>query len=280
MLKTRILTALALLPVVLACLFLGPPIVWGSFVLFALTLGAWEWSRFAQLDKTETGVFIVTFLGLGLAWLLLPLAQSWAKLIDLFSLVFWLLIMPLWLRRKWTLKHKWLAALVGWMILLAALAGVTRLRALSFADMPQYGGGLALLFVIAIAWVADVAAYFSGRAFGRHKLAPSISPGKTWEGVWGALLAVAGYLWVLHALGAPLFRSVPLEVLLPVGGALTAISVIGDLFESLLKRQVGMKDSSGLLPGHGGVLDRIDSLLALAPVACALLFRLAALIGH
>ncbi|MBV8467886.1 MAG: phosphatidate cytidylyltransferase [Burkholderiales bacterium] len=277
MLKTRVLTALALLPIVLLCLFAGSTLVWGAFAAIALTLGAWEWTRFASFDRAEAAVFIITFATMSAAWLLLPIARSWAVLFDGFSLAFWLLGMPLWLNRKWTLKRKWVAAGIGWLVLLSALAGVTRLRELQFKDFPIYGGAVALLLLIAIAWVADIAAYFAGRAFGRHKLAPSISPGKTWEGVVGALVAVAIYLVVLHQTGAPLFRGLPLVVLLPVGVGLTAVSVVGDLFESLLKRQVGLKDSSGLLPGHGGVLDRIDSLLALAPVAAALLFRLASL---
>lgn len=265
MLKTRVLTALLLLPAVLAALFLDPPLVWGGFALFALSFGAWEWARFARFDRAEQGVFIAAFVLLGGAWLLLPLAKNWAPLLDAFALLFWLLAVPLWLRQKWTLKHKWSSALLGWLILLAALAAVTRFR-----DMQQ--GPLVLLLVLAIAWVADIAAYFAGRAFGRRKLAPSISPGKSWEGVYGALVAVSVYLVTLQQLGAPLVSQLPLWLLLPLGWALTAVSVVGDLFESLLKRQVGLKDSSNLLPGHGGVLDRVDSLLALAPVAAALLF--------
>lgn len=270
MLKTRVLTALALLPLVLGCLFLAPPWGWGLFAAFALTLGAWEWSRFARFARGETAMFLLGFAALAAAWLALPLARSWAPLLDLLALVFWPLLVPIWLRRKWSLRHKPLAALVGWLLLLAALAGVTRLRELNH-------GAWALLSILAIAWVADIAAYFAGRAFGRRKLAPTISPGKSWEGVYGALVAVAAYVAALHYAGAPIFAAIPLWLALPLAWALTAVSVIGDLFESLLKRQVGLKDSSNLLPGHGGVLDRIDSLLALIPVSTALLFGYAAL---
>ncbi|PHV13126.1 phosphatidate cytidylyltransferase [Chitinimonas sp. BJB300] len=268
MLKTRVLTVLVLLPLVLAALFVGPPLVWSGFALFALSFGAWEWTRFARFDRAEQAVFISAFIALGAAWLLLPLACSWALILDGFALLFWLLIVPFWLRQKWTLRHKWSSALLGWLILLSALAAVSRFRELN-------NGSVALLLVLAIAWVADIAAYFAGRAFGRRKLAPSISPGKSWEGVYGALIAVSIYLVVLQQVGAPLVSSLSLMVLLPLGWALTGVSVMGDLFESLLKRQTGLKDSSNLLPGHGGVLDRVDSLLALAPVAAALLFAYA-----
>ncbi|WP_269533204.1 phosphatidate cytidylyltransferase [Chitinimonas sp. BJYL2] len=271
MLKTRILTALALLPLVLACLFFAPAWGWGMFALFALTLGAWEWARFSRLDRTESGVFIVTFVVLGVAWLVLPLSRSWGVWLDMLALPFWLLLVPLWLARKWSLARKPIAALLGWVILLAALAGVTRMR-----EMHQ--GPWILLAVLAIAWVADIAAYFAGRTFGKHKLAPSISPGKTWEGVAGAIVAVSVYVTFLHASDLSLFATLPLPLLLPLAWLLTAISVIGDLFESMLKRQVGLKDSSQLLPGHGGVLDRIDSLLSLVPVTTALLFGLAPLV--
>jgi phosphatidate cytidylyltransferase len=263
MLKARVMTALVLLPIVLACLFAGIPMVWETFALVALAIGAWEWSRFASFSWFEMLVFIAGYLVAGSAWLWLPIAWAWAAPLDVFALLFWLLLAPCWLQRKWALQPKWLAALTGWLILLAALAAVTRLHALK-------SGPIVLLLVLAIAWIADIAAYFAGRAFGKNKLAPSISPGKTREGVYGAVLAVGIYLIALHQFGAPIFAAIPLPILLPLGIALTAVSVVGDLFESLLKRQCGMKDSSNLLPGHGGVLDRIDSLLALAPVAAAL----------
>ena len=127
-----------------------------------------------------------------------------------------------------------------------------------------------LLAAMAVVWVADIAAYFSGRAFGRRKLAPAISPGKSWEGVYGAIVGVELYgLALVFAFGIEL--SAGMFILGAVAlVVLTAVSVVGDLFESLLKRQAGIKDSSNLLPGHGGVLDRIDSLTSTLPmVACA-----------
>ena len=144
---------------------------------------------------------------------------------------------------------------VGVLLLFSTWLAIVQLRSL---------GPLTLLAFFALAWVADIAAYFAGRRFGRHKLAPSISPGKTREGAIGAVLGVVMY-GVLLRPGSP-FETIPLWqwVLLLVG--LTAISIIGDLYESLLKRQAGIKDSSQILPGHGGVLDRIDSLTSTMPV--------------
>jgi phosphatidate cytidylyltransferase len=129
----------------------------------------------------------------------------------------------------------------------------------------KQAGGLALIAIMATVWLADIAAYFSGRAFGRHKLAPSISPGKTWEGALGGGLAVVVYGFVL-APKLPVALAGNLALLFVVLVLLTVISVIGDLFESLLKRQAGLKDSSSILPGHGGVLDRIDSLTSTLPL--------------
>jgi phosphatidate cytidylyltransferase len=123
---------------------------------------------------------------------------------------------------------------------------------------------------MAVVWIADIAAYFAGRRFGKRKLAPTISPGKTWEGVWGALVAVAAYALLLVAVAPSAFAPAgpaamaAFVAFLPL---LAALSVVGDLFESLLKRQAGVKDSGALLPGHGGVLDRVDALLAAMPFA-------------
>lgn len=271
MLRTRVLTVLVVLPLVLACLFLAPPTLWALFAWLVLGLAAWEWARLVGFDRPESAFFIVAFLGLGAAWQWLPAARAWALPLDAFSLLFWCAIAPWWLGSRRRMAPKWLAALLGWLLLLAALAAVTRLRELPVPGTLS-GGASTLLFLMAIAWVADIAAYFAGRTFGKHKLAPSISPGKSWEGVAGGLLAVTGYLLLLHACDTPLFSALHPLLLVVLGWALTGISIVGDLFESLLKRQAGMKDSSKLLPGHGGVLDRIDSLIALAPTAAALLF--------
>jgi phosphatidate cytidylyltransferase len=129
-----------------------------------------------------------------------------------------------------------------------------------------------MLAAMALVWVADITAYFAGRAYGRHKLAPTISPGKTWEGVAGAVVGVlvyGGIVFSFTPLAGRLPLSIPVIVLMLV--LLTAVSVMGDLFESLLKRQAGIKDSSNLLPGHGGVLDRIDALTSTLPLAALIL---------
>ncbi|MDK2124620.1 phosphatidate cytidylyltransferase [Parachitinimonas caeni] len=267
MLKTRIITALVLLPLVLLALFALPAQGWGAFTVLVIGLAAWEWTKLAKLQGPEAGVFILASVVQSAALAFLPGATAAHLLLDPLALLFWCAIAPLWLVRKWTLAPRWLAALIGWLILMAATASLLRWHALP-------NGAMVMLALFAIAWVADTAAYFSGRKFGRHKLAPSISPGKTWEGVFGGLIAVTVYLLVLRGIGFAPFSVLPLYVLLPVGWVLTAVSVVGDLLESLFKRQVGLKDSSGLLPGHGGILDRVDSLLALLPVVSALKFTI------
>jgi len=152
-------------------------------------------------------------------------------------------------------------ALAALIVLIGAFVAVVELQARS----PWL-----VLAAMAIVWIADTAAYFTGRAFGRRKLAPQVSPGKTWEGVYGALVAVALYALALAALGSRAGYAGPVDaasiaVWLAFAVAVAALSVVGDLFESWLKREAGVKDSGSLLPGHGGVLDRIDALLAAMP---------------
>ena len=132
---------------------------------------------------------------------------------------------------------------------------------------------------MALVWLADTAAYFSGKTFGRRKLAPAISPGKSWEGVYGALVAVAIYAAILAQTELLQPWALPVWMWVVVAWALTAVSIVGDLLESWFKRQAGMKDSSQLLPGHGGVLDRIDSLIAVLAVAAALQAYLSAFVS-
>jgi phosphatidate cytidylyltransferase len=169
----------------------------------------------------------------------------------------------LWLYSGWRVESKLALALVGWLVLLATWMALVQMQARS--------PGL-LLAMMAIVWIADTAAYFAGRRFGRRKLAPSISPGKTWEGVYGALLAAGIYAGVLllfaHDLGYTRdLSSGAAATWLAMVLLLAALSVVGDLFESQLKRQRGIKDSGTLLPGHGGILDRIDALTAAMPAA-------------
>ena len=270
MLATRILTALVLVAAVLAALFLLPPWGWGAVALAGIVAAAAEWATLAGYGKPAWFLFVAGALLIGVNLLFSPLAGfagGWPDGVVLAvcgpATLFWILVAPAWLRMQWKPRSPLLVAIVGWLVLIAAWVAVVELQARS----PWLA-----LAAMAIVWVADIAAYFTGRAFGRRKLAPSISPGKTWEGVYGALGAVAVYAAALVPFSRRAGYAGEISAL-AVGGwlllalLLAALSVAGDLFESLLKRHAGVKDSGTLLPGHGGVLDRIDALLAALPVA-------------
>jgi phosphatidate cytidylyltransferase len=171
---------------------------------------------------------------------------------------FWALLAPWWVIGRWPTRTRWLMAVVGIVTLTALWMALVELHAQS----PWM-----LLGAMALVWVADTAAFFAGRRFGRHKLAPQVSPGKTWEGVAGAYVAVAVYAALCAYLGAGGLHARAVLTWVCVALVLTALSVVGDLYESWLKRNAGVKDSGALLPGHGGVLDRIDALLAAMPPA-------------
>lgn len=263
MLKQRILTALWLLPLMTAMLFYAPQWLWAAFSGLIALLALWEYSRMSALNQAErlpylagTALFMLTaYLG---GWQLPPLI--WAAV-----LLFWLVIMPLWLRRKWTLADKTAARCVGWLLMLPFWFALLQLR-------PDTDSAAALLAVMVLVWLADSAAYFVGRAVGKTPLAPVISPKKSVEGAIGGLLVVCLYLWLMRGQlgwdGGWLFTTAAAVVL-------TWVSIGGDLLESWLKRAAGVKDSSALLPGHGGVFDRTDSLIAVLSVYAAIqaLFR-------
>jgi phosphatidate cytidylyltransferase len=267
MLATRIITAAVLVPLVLAALFMLSPRNWGYVTLAVIAIAASEWARIVGFSAVLRVAFILVTAIVGVA-LLSPaagFAAGWPPPIVTAvcgaATVFWLAIAPLWLRQHWrAAASKPAAAIVGWLVLIAAWMAIVQLQSAS---------PWRVLAAMAVVWIADTMAYFSGRALGRHKLAPSISPGKTWEGVAGGLVAVAIYAVALLVLQGPAVgiaadfgvRVAWLVLALIVAG----MSVVGDLFESLLKRQAGVKDSGTLLPGHGGVLDRIDALLAAMP---------------
>jgi phosphatidate cytidylyltransferase len=263
MLKDRVLTAIALLVGLLAAVFLLPASLW--LVLCAALCGAaaWEWGVLARF---EHGLRVSTAVAFTAASALLGWSAGLgsgqlggaAALVPLyvFSALFWICVVPMWLRGKWSLSNPMLASLVGFVVLVPTALAMMQLRTM---------GPWVLLGTMAVVWVADIAAYFTGRTFGRRKLAPSISPGKTWEGAVGAAVAVLLFgFGVLAGRGAGLEGGAP--VIAGVLLAWTAVSIVGDLFESLLKRQAGLKDSGNILPGHGGILDRIDSLTSTLPL--------------
>jgi len=268
MLRTRVITALILAAGLLVVLFLLPRAAAVAAFSMAVAVAAWEWAgllRAGSRSRMWFGVLtLLPCVALYLAGMPMPLLLGlWCL-----ALVFWLLLVPAWFRQRWALRANLPGFLVGWLLLIPSWAGMVMLY--------SYSAWL-LLAALALVWVADIAAYFSGRAFGRRKLAPTISPGKTWEGALGAALAVVIYGFVIGLISGKLSQLTLPQILLAGLGLLllTAISIFGDLFESLAKRQAGLKDSSGLLPGHGGVLDRIDSLTSTLPCAGLIMMLIA-----
>jgi phosphatidate cytidylyltransferase len=259
-LKRRIVTALVLLCAVVVLLFTLSSIYWGIATLALCAVAAWEWGKLAGLRSAV--VYAITTAVCGLLLLAIVRLET-APYVA--AGIFWAAVVPLWLARKWHVTNVLLLALVGWIVLLPAWLAVVELHALD---------PILLLWVMSVIWVSDTAAYAFGKRFGRHKLAPGISPNKTWEGALGAFGLVA--LYAVLALVSEFdryvtARSVPdrevgAALFIAMNLAIAALSVIGDLFESWIKRTAHAKDSSALLPGHGGVLDRIDGLIAALPL--------------
>ena len=260
--RVRALTAAALLAAFLGALLLLERPWFAMLVGVVVAAGGYEWARLARrTPRMALGCGVTALLLFGAcAWALHPLRAADRPEAVLFSAatLFWLLIAPAWLYRGRAQPAAPLLLVVGLFVLVA-----TGLAAITLAPSQ-------LLLALGLVWIADTAAYVAGRAFGRHKLAPHISPGKTWEGVAGALVATLIYAMMCALPGAPLGGYVRGAVWMPYLGAvllLCAVSIVGDLFESALKRQAGAKDSGALLPGHGGVLDRIDSATSTLPIA-------------
>ena len=278
MLKTRVITAVAILVVVVGMLFFANAPLWSLFVLAVALAAAWEWSRLCGLTSAGQSVFLALSGAAGaaswLAYLRFTPSEFAALAAAAFAVaaLFWILVAPLWLARL-ARPGPAVCALAGFAVVWPTWFAFVLLRGAS----PWL-----LLAVAALVWIADIAAYFAGRALGKRKLAPAISPGKTWAGVGGALAGVVAYGLLLAWIAAR--GDTPLSpYFAPAGGipaiaamvALTALSVVGDLFESWMKRGAGLKDSSNLLPGHGGVLDRIDALTSTLPLAALAILAVA-----
>jgi phosphatidate cytidylyltransferase len=257
MLKTRIITAVALLVALLTVVFFASTEVWALITLGIVLLGMAEWSNLIQLQKNQRYFLLIVTLVLGLLIAFMHITpfyyyQNHVVLAVLaVASLFWIVIAPLWLITRKTCSNAFVMGILGLFLIFATWIALVGLHAIN---------PLLLLGVIATVSIADSAAYFAGKKFGRHKLAPEISPGKTWEGVLGALFAVTIY-------GIALCYYKQFSLWLIVGlWLLVALSIMGDLVESLLKRKADLKDSGQLLPGHGGVLDRIDGLMPTLPI--------------
>lgn len=257
MLGRRILTALVLLPAALAALFLLPNGGWALVAGAVMATGADEWARLAKWSPTARFGFVGAVVASMALLFALPRDSFVPVAVLASATVFWILIVLPWLRARWRVASDWRMALTGWWVIVPAW----------FATVLLQVEPARLLALMAVVWIADTSAYFAGRKFGRRKLAPEVSPGKSWEGVIGALVGVAIYYAVLHAWRPGVLPRLPFAGGLAFILILTALSVVGDLFESWMKRVAGVKDSGTLLPGHGGILDRVDALTASLPLA-------------
>jgi phosphatidate cytidylyltransferase len=278
MLKQRIITALVLLAILLPSVLFPAPEAFGAIAVILISAGAWEWAKLNQCNPLTSLVISALCAGLCIA--------SWATGLVYFPLrLLWLIA-----GSAWVVLGAWLlyVGVKGWSAVprvLRLVGGVFALWVAWLAVVQARIMGINFLFsVLVLVWIADIFAYFSGRLFGgrffKRKLAPTISPGKTWEGVCGGMIGVVicALLWrsldhvdlqgqssIYTRLG-----DIGIPFLLLAVVFMAMMSVVGDLVESLFKRSAGVKDSSALLPGHGGVLDRVDALLPILPLAMML----------
>ena len=266
MLKQRIITALILAAAFFAALFGSSTTHFAWLMLAAMMFAAWEWAKLTGMATVGAIAFCTVVLAAGLALMQLAgvdhatgFAPMPLVVICGLSAVFWIFVAPLWLKHEWSTRRPAFMFMLGLLLIVALWMGMVQLHSRS----PWL-----LLAVMVVVWLADTGAYFSGRQFGRRKLAPAISPNKSWEGVYGGLACVAIYMMLVVTLSSLSTLPVAVRVAIVIAALLLAgISVVGDLFESVLKRQAGVKDSGHTLPGHGGVLDRIDALVPVLPLA-------------
>lgn len=286
MLVQRILTAVVLVAVVITALFQLPSIYFSLFIAVVALLGAWEWAFLIDMNKLSSKMLFLTSLILPMLgvtyWTVflevLGEAMEWPEVKEYSDVLEWFVIVPVlfWIITMFLIRQaapqllvlqlrQRFKVLIGWMVLLSAWMFLSKLRA-------YYGPAMTLYFM-ALIWVADIAAYFTGKKFGKEKLSPDISPGKTVQGMYGALVSAVFCSIALRVYyGFSDFETEYSELvalmsinLLMLSVLTVLVSIYGDLFFSLVKRQKGVKDSSNLLPGHGGILDRVDSIIAAAP---------------
>ncbi len=293
MLKQRVITALLLLPLAIVLLFYPSLQNFSLILIPVFGLLAWEWSRLLEAKNSIVKYgFIAGFLAVigffyyqlsnqhffsnanellfkGNGWLMDYPFKSLMVAALVWVLAFVLVLLFPKGIRLWT-RGAALRMLFGWVMLAAAWLAVVMIRSINIGSDHYYGGFLLLLMFLII-WGADVGAYFAGKTMGKHKLSPVVSPNKTWEGFFGGMITS---VLVAYGLATYMGMPLPLKYFIPFVLLLVVVSVIGDLFVSMLKRQAGVKDTSNILPGHGGLLDRLDSTLSVAPFFVILLLWL------
>jgi len=286
LLKQRIITALILAPAAILAIFYLPLSFFAALLMAIIGIGAWEWGPLMGLEeKTKRiGFVAVTLVLIGAVWAFLPMEDLWLKSKELHIYAMSLL----WLAVAWWLfsaflmlsypnsssfwsKYRSVRGIFGWLTLIPTWLAFMVIRTNDY-QADSFHGAQLLMFLFLMVWSADIGAYFVGKTIGKNKLMPNVSPGKTFEGFLGgvvfACLLVAVTAFNLHWTNEQVISALLVTVLI------TTVSVLGDLSESMFKRQAGVKDSGSILPGHGGILDRIDSLTATAPVfaLCYVLF--------
>lgn len=286
MLKQRILTALILAPLAIAAIFLLPLQYFAGVLLAIVAVGAWEWGPLMGFDTKSRRIVFISFICLTILglWCVVPPEQLWtidgrvnpiAMNILYASAIWWSVCIFMIFKYPrysslWT-SHRSVRGLFGLITLTPMWLAFLLIRADNMM-FSEYHGAYLLLLLFAFVWSADIGAYFAGKRFGKNKLMPNVSPGKTIEGFLGGNVAAAA----VAVISGFYFAWSSQQILLAVALALliSIVSVVGDLTESMLKRQAGVKDSGSILPGHGGILDRIDSLTATAPIfaLCYVLF--------
>ena len=263
MLRTRLITVAVVFPLFLWALFRLPTQYWSALILAFMLIAAHEWARLFDFSQVTALVFALAIGAIAFALCaggetLIP-NEFVTQLLGIAALGFWLAVVPYILKNRIKIANNFVALLLGMVALIPLWAALVAL---------QRFGPLYVFFAMGIIWLADTAAYFSGRAFGKRKLAQDISPGKTLEGAYGAVGIAVLYAVIFVSLGQYFgtMSLVGLPMMIVGFVLIVVLSIEGDLFESWLKRQRGKKDSGSLFPGHGGILDRIDSLTSTMPV--------------
>jgi phosphatidate cytidylyltransferase len=254
----RVVTGIVMLAIFIPALFFSPTVLWAALIALVAGVAGYEWARISAFPGVLQAIYGAGMTLMALVVYYLPSPSHAMLILWAMAAVFWVVVAPLWLANRWRGENFFIRALTGTLVILPTWAAIVAMRERS----PWL-----LLGVMALVWIADSAAYFVGRRFGRRKLAPGISPGKSWEGVGGAAIALVLYASAISA--AIVGLRIPGALIL--AAALLYFSILGDLFESWMKRLAGVKDSGRILPGHGGVLDRIDALTAALPIAAGIL---------